>query len=81
MATAERKRSGTTELTKRVLVHCLGVGGASAMVLYRQSWYSETLRDRPGLLVLGVVFWLVMTGTLSWTMWEFIIPSFLSARA
>lgn len=80
MATAEGNRYGDSELTKRVLVHCIGVGGVSAMVLYSQSWYAETLRGRPGLLVLGLVFWVVMTGTLSWTMWEFIIPSFLSAR-
>ncbi len=81
MTTAEEQTNSLSveeQLTK-VLVHGGGVGGGTTLLIYSQSWYAETLEESLPLLLLGLLFWLITIGAFSWTMWEFIIPTFVSS--
>lgn len=80
MATAEEEHFEGDDLLKRLFIHSGGVGGGIAVIIYIQSWYTEPLEDNPVLLAVGLNFWMVTIGALSWTIGEFIAPSFLSAR-
>jgi hypothetical protein len=82
MTTAEEQTNSLlvdVHLTK-VLVHCGGVGGGTALLIYTQSWYAESLQDSLPLLLFGLLFWLITIGAFSWTMWEFIIPTFVASN-
>jgi hypothetical protein len=67
------------EQSINVLVHWGGIGGGTTLLIYMQSWYAEGLQESLPLLLLGLLFWLITTGAFSWTMWEFIIPTFVAS--
>lgn len=82
MATADEERFGVhlDEWIREVIIHVGVVGGGTAILVYAQSWYAEVLVQHPLLAILGLTFWLMTVGVMSWTMWVFILPSFLTAR-
>ncbi len=81
MATTEEQTNSlpVDEQLTKVLVHCGGVGGGTALLIYTQSWYAESLQESLPFLLLGLLFWLITIGAFSWTMWEFIIPTFVAS--
>ncbi|MFB6233144.1 MAG: hypothetical protein ABEH61_02690 [Haloarculaceae archaeon] len=79
MSTTNKKqtRIGLEGWTERIVIHWIGLGGATGLLAYAGSWYAETLQTHFLLLVLASIFWIVTFGAISWTMWEFVIPAFL----